>query len=72
MKLKLSIPRLDGIALAKVCALVLAAVVVSRRLFVPPNVGFKLTAEADGAWPRKGKYHWPLERLGAGCRTGSA
>ena len=39
---------------------------------VRPNVGVKLTAEADGAWPRKGKCYWPLERPGDGRRSGSA
>ena len=35
-------------------------------------VGVKLTAEADGDWPRKDNLHPGLERPGAVCRSGSA
>ena len=43
----------------------------AQWLRVLPNVGVKLTAEADGDWPRKDNLHCGLERPGDGCRSGS-
>ena len=45
---------------------------LGRWVLVTPNFGFKLTAEADGDWPRKDNLHRGLERPGDGCRSGSA
>ena len=50
MKLNLSVPPPDGIAPAKVCALVSAVVVVNSRLFVTPNVEANRHFAAGRVW----------------------